>query len=80
MSSKTRTRPGIVEPLKRAHKVGKRSRQDANFLPPGQSGFEERQICFVGARDQSFHDTFRNRDGPIVAGDQGGNPHRASHR
>src|SRR5437867_1804861 len=56
-----------VESLKRAHEIGKRSRQDTNCLPSGQTGIEERQIGFVSARDEGFHDAFRDGDRPILA-------------
>jgi hypothetical protein len=58
--------PG-VKSLKRAHEIGKRSRQDTNCLPRGESGIKSRQIGFVGARDEGFYDPVRNGDRPILA-------------
>ena len=59
-----------VESLERAHEIGKRSRQDTNCLPRSQTGIEARQIGFVSARDEGFHDAFRHGDRPILAGEQ----------
>ena len=68
-----------VEALERAHEIGERSGQDTNCLPRGEPGIEERQIVFVSARDQGFHDPVRNGNRPILAGEQRGNPDGAPH-
>src|SRR5262249_41213777 len=69
-----------VEPLERAHEIGERSGHDANCLPRRQSGVEQGQTGLVDALDEGFHDTVRNGDRTILAGEQRGNADGAPHR
>ena len=59
--------PGLIQPLERAHEIGKRSGQDANVLPFDEAGIQSRQVA-VGPLDQRFHDTDGDGDRPTVPG------------
>ena len=52
---------GLIQPLERAHEIGKRPAQDANVLPFDKAAIQARQVA-VGMRDQRFHDTNRERE------------------
>jgi hypothetical protein len=60
---------GVVEPLERAHEIGKRSEQDSDRLPDDQTGIEERQIGLVPALDEGRHDSLRHGDRTTPTGE-----------
>ena len=58
---------GRIQPLERAHEIGKRPGQDPNVLPFDEAGIKPRHIA-IGSLDQRFHDTTGNRNRPTVLG------------
>ena len=56
---------GLIQLLKCAHKIGKRTGQDTNMLPFDEAAIQARQIA-IGLLDKRFHDTNGDGNWPTV--------------
>src|SRR5262249_30618560 len=54
-----------IQPLERAHQIGKWAGQDANVPPFDEAGIQPRQVA-VRVLDQRFDDTGRNGNWPTI--------------